>query len=98
MKHQLILRNKAEKQIQEAFEQYRKKHPVPGNDFLETIECALEFIRFNPFAYPLNDHHLRMKTITRFPYGIFYLVSSGKIIVLAVLQIRRSSMFHTEPN
>ena len=89
MTYQLIVRPEAEEDIKEAYQWYEEQGVRLGDDFLLCIEEGLSKIQRDPKMYPIVYRNIRRILIRRFPFGIFYVVSSEKLVVLAVLHGRR---------
>ena len=58
-------------------------------EFMESINDALSRIVRNPRLYPLVYRTLRRAVVPRFPFAIFYEVTSDEIQVVAVFHSRR---------
>lgn len=89
MKHTLILRQEAERDLFEAYRWYNEKVPGLGSDFLAIVERALESINENPARFPVVYRNVRRALMRRFPYGIFFMVEGDLIIVLGVMHTAR---------
>ncbi len=89
MKLELLIRPEAERDIEDAYKWYESKRVGLGSDFLLCLEEGLAKIQRNPETYAMAHRNMRRFLIRRFPYGIFYLVDKGLLVVLAVLHARR---------
>jgi hypothetical protein len=63
---QLILRQEAEYDIQEAYQWYEEQRGGLGEDFLLCLEAALSKIRHAPEAYPIVYKNVRRILIAAF--------------------------------
>ncbi|MBA3706907.1 MAG: type II toxin-antitoxin system RelE/ParE family toxin [Bacteroidetes bacterium] len=90
MSNRLIILQRAEIHITEAFKWYENKQSDLGNDFLVSIENSLTIIEHNPDAFQLKYKHIRAVYIKQFPFGIFYIIEKEKIIVIAVFHLSRN--------
>jgi len=54
------------------------------------VEAGIRFIERNPVLHPIEYNGTRKHLIKRFPYKIIYLIDKERIIILAVLQVRRN--------
>ena len=90
MKQKLIIRPEAESDIQEACAWYEDQSKGLGADFILCIDAALSLIQRYPELYAQVHKNIRRALIRRFPYGIFYIAEVDKIIVLAVLHVKRN--------
>lgn len=89
MKKALIIRPEAETDLAEAFVWYEERVPGLGSDFLLSVDAALASVQRNPEMYPVMYKNVQRCLIRRFPYGIFYIIEKGEIVVLAVLHAKR---------
>ncbi|KJS17299.1 MAG: hypothetical protein VR69_05570 [Peptococcaceae bacterium BRH_c4b] len=85
----LIVRPEAEEDIKEAYLWYEGQRLGLGEDFLLCVEEGLAKIQRNPEMYTIVHRDIRRILIRRFPFGIFYIASSEKLVVLAVLHGQR---------
>jgi toxin ParE1/3/4 len=89
MKLDVLIRPEAERDIEDAFKWYENKRTGLGSDFLLCVEEGLAKIWRSPEVYSTVHKNARRFLIRRFPYGIFYLLDRGLVVVLAVLHARR---------
>jgi plasmid stabilization system protein ParE len=71
----------------EAVDWYDSQSPGRGDDFLDSVENAIEAICRNPYQILRGD--LRRAVLRRFPYLIIYSVSQSEVIVLRCIHARR---------
>ena len=86
----LSVRKEAEADILEAFQYYESCQLDLGLDFLNCLELAFEDIQQHPYQYPALHRSIHRTLIRRFPFGVFYTVWEQRIVVLAVLHVRRN--------
>jgi plasmid stabilization system protein ParE len=84
-----IIRPRARLQIAEAIDWYDSQTPGRGDDFLQSIQDAIDSIAHNPFQYQVLRGELRRVVIHRFPYLIIYGVSGEEVIVLRCVHAHR---------
>jgi toxin ParE1/3/4 len=89
MKKGLTLRKDAEKDLQAAFFYYQSCRQGLGHEFLLCVEMALEEICRNLIHYRQVYRDIHRVTLHRFPYAVYFICRDEKIIVLAVMHIRR---------
>ena len=89
MTYQVLIQPEAELDLQEAFNWYEANNRGLGSEFVRTIDASLAEIQRNPFGCPVVHRELRRKLIRRFPYGIFYLVESETIQIIACFHVKR---------
>jgi hypothetical protein len=79
----------AQKELDAAIEYYNSQRQGLGYEFLsETVE-ALERIKKFPLAWSPFTNETRRCLITRFPYGIIYLIKEENIFVAAIANLHR---------
>lgn len=85
----MILRQKAERDIEFARNWYDAQQVGLGEEFLSAVQERLVEIRRFPESCPEIHKKLRRALVGRFPYLIFYLLTQDKVVVLAVLHTSR---------
>lgn len=90
MKQKVIIRPEAESDLQEAYAWYENQSKGLGADFILCVDAALSLIQRSPELYAQIHKNIRRVLTRRFPYGIFYIAEVDKIIVLAVLHVKRN--------
>jgi len=68
---------------------YKQRHPSLGLRFVAEIDRAVELAATNPNRFPVKHEQIRCVQARHFPYSVFYLVESERIVVLAVFHARR---------
>lgn len=86
---QIIIRPEAEGEIQEAYAWYEGRSAGLGAEFLHAVDVCLDTIFCHPEAFPAVHWHIRRALLRRFPYSIFYLIESQRIVVLACFHASR---------
>jgi toxin ParE1/3/4 len=92
MSFRIVIREPAERDMAEASAWYEARSRGLGARFILSIEASLARISRNPEASTLCFERFRRVLVRRFPYGIFYLVESQRIIVLAVLHLHQNPL------
>ncbi|MEA5447351.1 type II toxin-antitoxin system RelE/ParE family toxin [Leptolyngbya sp. CCNP1308] len=72
MSYRLIIRPKAERDIQDAFEWYDAQTPGLRSEFIRAVDVCLSGVGRNPFAYSLVYQQARRALVRRFPYAILF--------------------------
>ena len=90
MNYRLIIRKRAEIQIDEAYNWYENKQTNLGNDFLTSIEDSLITIEKAPEAFQLKYKNIRAIYTKHFPYAVFYFLNKTDIVVIAVFHLSRN--------
>lgn len=79
------LRPEAEADIEEAAEWYEKQRQGLGDEFLDEVLNIFGTISENANMYPVVHRSTRRATIHRFPFGVYYRIEEGSVIVVAVM-------------
>jgi plasmid stabilization system protein ParE len=85
MTREVRLRPEAEDELFEAALWYNEQQPGLGQRFLDAAVAAISKAATLPVAYPILYRSIRRALLQRFPFGVFYRVEEGRIVVLAVL-------------
>ena len=79
----------AELDIQAAFNRFEEYREGLGVTFLQELEVAYEYLQRHPGIGRLYAKDRRRFLVPNFPFGIFYSVTAGRIIISAVLDLRQ---------
>ena len=85
MNWQIIIRPKAEEDLQLAKLWYESKKRGLGDGFIDSIRHAIRFLEKDPTRQPLYYREFRRLMTSRFPYKIFYFVEGNRVIVFRIL-------------
>jgi plasmid stabilization system protein ParE len=85
----LVFRRAARQDFEDAALWYDGRRPGLGGEFQAAIEDALRLIQTDPLMYPRVHLLVRRVRVRRFPYAVYFLVESDRIVVLAVFHARR---------
>ena len=77
----------------EAVDWYEKELTGLGNRFYNNFLHTLEDIQSNPFTYAFITKSVRRHIIDKFPYKVYYIVTSDTIFILGVSHAKRSNAF-----
>jgi toxin ParE1/3/4 len=91
----------AEAEIDDAFGTYEQQRLGLGLEFLDELARIEGHLRANPALYQRIEGHqlagdLRRAVLRRFPYGLFYVVEAGQVIVLACFHLHRDPQSREE--
>jgi len=75
--------------IQATYDWYEKQRIGLGEDFLLSLEESYAKITRTPKIYQTIYKNVRRNLVRRFPYGLFFIIESDKIIVIAILHTKR---------
>jgi hypothetical protein len=87
---ELVFLLSAETDIQTAYEFYDEYQSGRGEIFLWYLDAALGRLRKFPELAPSFRAAYRRLLVENFPYGIFYTLEGGRIIVMGVMDLRQS--------
>ncbi len=90
MNPMLVIRPEALADIEDAIAWYELALPGLGNVFLQRVEDRMRVIGESPRMFPPVLESIRRAPVKRFPYGIYYEDTEGRIVVLAVFHFKRS--------
>ena len=89
VKRRLIIRPRAEADLQEAKQWYDRQRPGLGNQFLDAVEDALEELQEHPERHPFYYRDFRRLLMRRFPYRLFYRIEGDQVKVFRILHVKR---------
>lgn len=92
MDYQLSVRKEAEADIVEAFEYYESCRKNLGQAFLQSLEESLHKIQRNPLLYKEIHRQIRRVFISRFPYGIYFVLLENTLLVIGVIHARKNPL------
>ena len=81
----VYLRAEAEGDVTEAASWYESRSRGLGHEFLDEIAQALSKIADRPLSYVKVHKSIRRALIRRFPFGVYYLNETTRIVVIAVM-------------
>ena len=85
-----IVRPAAAGDIEQAFGWYEEQRPGLGREFLDALRETVNVVREHPEAFPVLHRGARRALVRRrFPYGLFYRLEGGTIVIVACLHVRR---------
>ena len=79
----------ADAELTEAREWYAHQRKGLDAEFMDCIDEALMRVVRNPLAFPTVYRDLRRVVVRRFPFAVFYSLTSEQILVTAVFHSRR---------
>jgi plasmid stabilization system protein ParE len=85
----IIVRPLAKADLWEAQDWYDRQRPGLGDDFRAAIDSLLQRVSEFPLAYPRVYRGIRRAGARRFPYLVYYAVTSDAVVVLACLHSSR---------
>ena len=86
----VIILPEAEADLADANEWYERRGKPIGDEFRQCIENAMERISRTPELHAVIYKGIRRSFVRRFPYAIFYKPEETRIVVIAVMHMRRN--------
>ena len=86
----LIFRPEVQSEIEDAYLWYERQRAGLGDDFLASVDRALERIQQGPDTYPPVYRDVRLVLTRRFPYGVYFQVASDHVLIVAVQHTHRN--------
>jgi plasmid stabilization system protein ParE len=85
----LLLAPEVEQDIADAYAWYEQRQPGLGEEFLGSVETALDVIRRDPKSYSEIHQSYRRALVRRFPYCVFYEFVNETITVYCITHAAR---------
>jgi len=85
----VVFLDAAREEMVEAALWYEGKAPGLGADFLSQVRLAIDQIASFPDAGVLVAEQTRRRMVRRFPFGVLYRVEPERVVVAAVMHLRR---------
>lgn len=73
-----------------AYDWYEEQRPGLGEEFLFAVENAFKTVQLYPEMFAAVHGNVRRTVVSRFPYAVFYLVESERVVILTVLHTARN--------
>jgi toxin ParE1/3/4 len=89
MPYRLIVRKRAQSDIDSSCAWYESQERGVGLRFLDEVDGALRIIRERPAAFTVVKGSVHRMILNRFPFGIYYVCSGNTVSVLSVVHVAR---------
>lgn len=90
----LILTEKAQEDLDDAYQWYEDQESGLGKEFIRCIDAKIAKIKHNPFYHQvLQSDRLRRALTNRFPFSIYFVDEEEIIVIFAILHQKRSPDF-----
>jgi toxin ParE1/3/4 len=86
----------AEEELRAAAEFYEAEQAGLGKALIQEVRRACRFIAEQPSAARIERNDIRVRTIARFPYRIYYRARPEEILVVAIGHRRRQPGYWRE--
>jgi plasmid stabilization system protein ParE len=77
--------------LREAFNWYDERKPGLGLEFMAEVRLVCRRLKRNPLRNPARFAQVRRANMSRFPYGIFYVIRPEYVVIVAVLHTSRDT-------
>lgn len=85
----VVFRREAQADFDEAYLWYERRREGLGDEFLASVQEALERVAQSPEAPRILHRDIRRALVRRFPYGVFYRSEPDRIVVIAIMHNRQ---------
>ncbi len=83
----------AEQELDEAITWYAEQAPGLGDAFLVETLKVFSLIERNPHAWhPLSENTRRCR-LSRFPYGVIYILDADDVLIIAISHLHRKPTY-----
>ena len=86
---ELIFLLQADLDIQTAYNRFEEIQDGRGEVFMRQLDTALTLLRTHPEIAPVYAGPYRRMLLRDFPHGIFYQAQPGRIVVVAIMDLRQ---------
>lgn len=87
----LILTEKAEEDLDDAYHWYEEQEPGLGKEVIRCIDAKIANINRHPLHHlVVQSENVRRALVSRFPFSIYFEIEEGLITIFAILHQRRS--------
>lgn len=76
--------------LQEAYDYYEEQRKGLGEEFLTELTASLDYLQKHAALFQVVAGNTRKYNISKFPYGIFYLLTGKEIFVTAIIHLMRN--------
>ncbi len=76
--------------------QYLEVSPRVASAFVQQVEAGLTQIRQTPGVWRVVEGDVRRYLVRQFPFGIYYTLEEGEVIVWAIMHLRRQPGYWRE--
>ena len=89
MKYRVIIRPRAEADLQDAKRHYEARRVGLGDELIVIVRQAIRYLEHYPERRPIYYREFRRFLLSRFPYRIFYRIEGDRVIVFRVLHVKQ---------
>jgi len=85
----VVFRRRFQDDLGAGFDWYEEQRSGLGEEFLSAVQSTLRSIEQFPEMFVFIHRDVRRAIVSRFPFAVFYLVESQRVVVLRVLHTAR---------
>lgn len=85
----VVFRRRSQQDLGAGFDWYEEQRLGLGDEFLSAVQSTLGNIEQFPEMFVSVHRNVRRAIVSRFPFAVFYLIESRRIVVLRVLHTAR---------
>lgn len=90
----LILTEKAQEDLDDAYQWYEEQEPGLGKEFIRCIDVKIAEIKRYPLHHQVvQNEQVRRALTNRFPFSIYFVNEEALITIFAILHQRKSPEF-----
>jgi toxin ParE1/3/4 len=83
----------ARRELDEAAQYYEAESPGLGSRYLDAVESCVRGVVELPATGAVILDHVRRKLVHGFPYAVLYREVSGRVRILAIMNLKRRPMY-----
>jgi len=91
MTYDLLIKDEAYEDLQNAFDYYEEQQAGLGEDFLENVKARIDYIKKYPLHFNKVERDYRQSLIDRFPFLIVYELLDKEVIVYSVFNCSKNT-------
>ena len=89
MSRSIVFRQAARAELIRSIKWYDDRRAGLGDEFETEVNSVLDTIAEHPDRYPIADGEVRVAKVHRFPFGVYYRIRSGWIVIISVFHESR---------
>lgn len=89
----IIFLESAQEELDDAVAWYDDQMYGLGTEFLDEVDRSIKRMTTWPYSGEQMEEGVRRCLVNRFPYGIFYGIDTGDIVILAVSHLHRKPRY-----
>lgn len=90
MNPRLVVRPQAATELLEARRWFDEQRHGLGQDFVVEVDLTISAVLGRPESFPQVHGAIRRAIVHRFPYGVFFRITTNAIVILGVIHGRRN--------